>query len=110
VAELGTEPKVFRIYVGLALAIVICVSAFSFETWRAIDGNLLSWAYVVEWPLLLAYAVYMGRRMLREERGEVVVKPPEVKPEDDEALAAWNRYLAQLHASEGTNRSERLPD
>jgi hypothetical protein len=33
---------------------------------RALDGNSLSWAYVFEWPLFAAYAVYMWWRLLHE--------------------------------------------
>ncbi len=40
---------------------------------RALAGNELSWAYVFEWPLFAAYAVYMWWRLLHES--------PEVPPE-----------------------------
>ena len=33
---------------------------------RALGGNSLSWAYVFEWPLFAAYAVYMWWRFVHE--------------------------------------------
>ncbi len=44
-----------------SFAEAICVSAFIVEISRALSGNILSWAYVVEWPILGAYAIYMWR-------------------------------------------------
>jgi hypothetical protein len=57
---------------------------------------------VFEWPFLGIYAIYMWRKMLREERGEVT-KAPDTRPEDevdDPELAAWNAYLAKIHKDE----------
>src|ERR1035438_2530812 len=91
--------ETFRIYFGLLLAELICVSAFTFELARALGGNSLSWAYVFEWPILGLYAVYMTRTMLREVRTEtepVVIE----EHEDDPQLKAWNDYLAKIHASD----------
>jgi hypothetical protein len=100
VAVMGPAAKnTFRIYFGLFLAELICVPAFVFELSRALDGNTLSWAYVVEWPLLGGYAIYMWRKMLREEKGldiRPVITPEE---EDDPELRAWNDYLASVHKS-----------
>jgi hypothetical protein len=86
----------FRIHLGLFLAELICIPAFLFEVKRAVGGNTLSWAYVVEWPLLGCYAVYMWRKLLREARGEVT-RAPLVEESDDPQLRAWNEYLAELH-------------
>jgi hypothetical protein len=33
---------------------------------RALGGNSLSWAYVFEWPLFAAYAIYMWWRLVHE--------------------------------------------
>jgi hypothetical protein len=96
--------------VGLALAVSICVSAFAIEVVRAIDGNALSWAYVFEWPLLCGYAIYMWRRLVRDERGQPPRPVPHGPGDDDAALAAWTRYLVDLHAFDAASkRSRRLP-
>ena len=96
-----------RIHLGLVIAEAICIPAFIFETSRALHGNTLSWAYVIEWPILAAYAVYMWAKMLREERGDdarsrarrarAATSPSDV---DDPELKAWNDYLATVHGSD----------
>ena len=85
----------FRIHVGLVLAEIICWSAFIFEVKRAISGNTLSWAYVFEWPILGLYAIYMWKRLLREERGEV--------DEED-----GGSIRARPHSTRGTSTSPRV--
>lgn len=100
VASVVDEPKnIFRIHMGLVLAESICIPGFAFETYRALAGNYLSWAYVFEWPLLGIYAIHMWRKMLREERGEVRTKAPSAKlnSRDSARLAEWNAYLATVH-------------
>jgi hypothetical protein len=102
----GTNNKdSFRIHLGLFLAELLCIPAFVFELKRATGGNTLSWAYVVEWPILGLYAIYMWRKLLsevhREERGEdrdaTTSRTARVEEEDDPQLKAWNDYLATLH-------------
>jgi hypothetical protein len=99
VTDVGTNNKdSFRIHLGLFLAELICIPAFIFELKRALGGNTLSWAYVVEWPLLGGYAIYMWRKLLHEARGEDKPRPVVVQAEDDPQLNAWNDYLAALHS------------
>ncbi len=92
----------FKINVGLFLAELICIPAFALELSRALSGNTLSWAYVFEWPLLGAYAVYMWRKLLQDERGERS-RPPVVFDDDDPELDRWNAYLASVHRSDRTD-------
>jgi hypothetical protein len=104
-----SRQRLLRLHAGLAAAAVICISAFAFEVHRALGGNTLSWAYVVEWPVLLGYGVYMWQRLVREERTGTAA-PPRRDPEDPtEAaeLAAWNRYLAELHAADAAAQDRR---
>ena len=90
---------------------------------RALGGNSLSWAYVFEWPLFAAYAVYMWWRFVHEAADDT--SPPdaveadpggpngsaattaaaapapdgrekEEEKKEDAELAAYNEYLAQL--------------
>jgi hypothetical protein len=89
--------NIFRIYLGLVLAELICIPAFIIEIFRALSGNELSWAYVFEWPLFGVYAIYMWRKMLRQERGLEVPKPRGGHETDDPRLAEWNAYLASVH-------------
>jgi hypothetical protein len=92
----------FRIHVGLVVAECICIPAGIFELSRALHGNLLSWAYVIEWPALAGYAVFMWAKMLKEERGEdkrSLAEPARIERQqaDDPELRAWNDYLASIH-------------
>jgi heme oxygenase len=112
----------FRIHLGLFLAELLCIPAFIFELERAIGGNTLSWAYVVEWPLLGGYAVYMWRKLLGEvrreqrgeQRGELPARPAHIQEDDDPQLKAWNEYLATLHtipqSAAQTDEPENLAD
>jgi hypothetical protein len=99
----------FRINFGLVLAEVICVPAFIFELKRALGGNSLSWAYVFEWPLLGAYAVYMWHKLRQDERGEGPLRPP-VSDEPDPELDAWNAYLATVHQGDQSATRDKRDD
>ena len=81
---------------GLLLAEAICVSAFILEIDRALSGNTLSWAYVFEWPIFAFYAVYMWRRLLRDDE---IIDSEKILPRASEiaALEAYNAYLKSLH-------------
>ena len=105
--ERPSRARLLRHHVGLVVATSICVSAFSFEVIRALDGNSLSWAYVFEWPVLCAYGFFMWRRLVREERGIQVAQVRRAAPDDDAELDAWNAYLAELHAAEATTKRSR---
>lgn len=91
------QKNIFRIHLGLLLAELICIPAFIIEMFRALSGNELSWAYVFEWPLFGMYAIYMWRKMLRQERGLEVPKERAPHDDHDPRLAEWNAYLASVH-------------
>jgi hypothetical protein len=72
---------------------------------------VLSWAYTFEWPFFACYATWMWWRLVHEETakaaephsepGSAPVPRSDFDPYDDELdpeLAAYNRYLAGLHA------------
>jgi hypothetical protein len=93
-----------RIHLGLFAAEAICLSAFVIEISRALSGNVLSWAYVVEWPILGTYAVYMWHKLLAEESS----KPqdtPKASEEEDASLRTWNDYLAAVHRHDQSDPS-----
>lgn len=66
------EKKVWfsRRAIKLHVVILIVVPAFLalclWQISRALGGNSLSWAYVFEWPLFAAYAIYMWWRFVHE--------------------------------------------
>lgn len=102
--------NIFRIHLGLVLAELICIPAFIIEMFRALGGNELSWAYVFEWPLFGVYAIYMWRKMLRQERGLEVPKQRATDDPDDPRLAEWNAYLASVHHLDQPVTPERRDD
>ena len=84
-------------HLGLVLAETICVSGFTVEILRVRSGNTLSWAYVFEWPLFAAYAVYMWHKLLRDEAGGLP-RGENLPPGDsDQALVSYNNYLRSVH-------------
>ena len=102
------------------------VAAFLALGWwqvrRAAGGNVLSYAYAVEWPLFAAFVVALWVREIRVElrppARSAEPTPPPVQPDgpgylpftaarpgrtdddgqSDPELAAYNRYLAWLGA------------
>ena len=102
--------RILGIHAGLAFAEAICVSAFALEISRALSGNTLSWAYVVEWPVFATYAIYLWRRLLKDERAPPEQHddtPNETNEPDDPALGAYNAYLREVHQAPpgGSRRS-----
>jgi hypothetical protein len=97
--------KVLGIHFGLLLAETICVSAFILEMKRALTGNSLSWAYVVEWPIFSVYAVYLWRRLLNEELRPHQAPDVTIEQSDDPALAAFNEYLRKVHGTIPSDQS-----
>jgi hypothetical protein len=92
------------------------VAAFLALGWwqagRALEGNMLSWAYTFEWPLFAIFLVYMWVREIRlalgrepiaeprpEKRGPVITRraPQAVQDEGDPSLDEYNRMLAWLN-------------
>ncbi len=83
--------------------------AFTWQLSRALGGNALSWAYVVEWPLFGLYGIYfwwsdlfVGERRgarARTSRGRQAAATRDEAATDQ--LAAYNAYLADLHRTDG---------
>ncbi len=102
----------------LHVVILIVVPAFLalclWQLSRALGGNSLSWAYVFEWPIFAAYAVYMWWRFVHEAAEDTPPpQPAEADPggrtdsatapaptpeeaKEEAELAAYNKYLAEL--------------
>ncbi len=94
--------RILGIHVGLVVAELFCCAGFAFELYRARSGNTLSWAYVFEWPIFAAYAIYMWRRLLKEERGKETAPPvTESSQSADPSLERYNEYLRAVHERGG---------
>jgi hypothetical protein len=99
-------------HVTLAVLVPGCAALCDWQVHRALSGNGLSWAYVFEWPFFAGYGVYVWWRLVHEQlrppaptgpavvspAPEAVSAPPQKDGDEDEELAAYNRYLAQLAA------------
>jgi hypothetical protein len=93
------------------LTVILVPSFLALGYWqltRALGGNTLSWAYTFEWPLFAGYLIYIRRRLLHEATAQAAsaadadTKPDTDQPmteAEDEELAAYNRYLAELEES-----------
>lgn len=112
--------RVLRLHVPMVLAVAGCLLAGWFELSRALNGRMVAWVYAVEWPLFAVIGVYMWWRLLHPDRPSgtgvgglagSARSPLSSKPEpaaggpaeaagEDAGLAAWQRYLADLHASD----------
>jgi hypothetical protein len=99
---------------GHALALVgvaVCLLAGLWQYRRATAGNMLSWAYTVQWPLFALFVVFLWVRAIRDARGTSAPRPapPPLRPvraaaapvseDDDPELAQYNRMLAWLAAN-----------
>jgi hypothetical protein len=111
----STTPTLTRKVLVTVLAIVLIslfAWAFVWQLSRALDGNHLSWAYVVEWPIFIGYTVYFWWKDLHGQRpGDKGPKPSKESTaiaDDDAHVAAYNDYLRELHVYE--ERERRRPD
>lgn len=99
---------------GHALMVVVVVTMLGLGAWqlsRATGGNMLSWAYTIQWPIFAGFVVVLWWREVRRAlAGDTAAAPPPPATrhtarviEDDEAddpeLAAYNRFLAWLSAN-----------
>ena len=114
------SPRWLVRHVLLLLAAAVC---FGFGRWqfhRAVDRHsILNWSYTVEWTLFALFAVLCWGWFLRDElRGPGSAEPEEpvrvyqpvaqqVTDEEDPELAAYNRYLADLHAKTSPDLPEK---
>ncbi len=90
--------------------VAVCLGAAAFELSRAMGGNPVSWVYTFEWPLIATYVIYIRYKLVAEDReGHRDADAPTSSLEateraeattTDPGLAAWQEYVARLHAAE----------
>jgi hypothetical protein len=116
--EVWLSRRALRLHVVILVVVPAFMALCLWQLSRALGGNELSWAYVFEWPLFAAYAVYMWWRFVHEApegaapTGDVTGGEPtsngdpaaaarqaaesERRASEDAELAAYNDYLGQL--------------
>jgi hypothetical protein len=111
--------RALRLHATVIFVAGACLTLGWWQLLRALSGNALSWAYTFEWPFFAGYAVFMWWRLLHEQPGDksfkarMSIRPQTAKPEsrrsekkqreeqdEDVKLAEYNRYLAELNASD----------
>jgi len=96
------------------VVLVVTFLALGWWQWtRGEGGNARSYGYALEWPAFAIFVVIFWVRMIRdelkppkaeEEAAEEAAEPefpdvvrPEIDPDEDPELAAYNAYLARLN-------------
>jgi DNA-binding transcriptional regulator of glucitol operon len=115
--EVWLSRRALRLHAVVLIVVPAFMALCLWQLSRALGGNELSWAYVFEWPLFAAYAIYMWWRFVHEAPEDAA--PPvdgtgaeltangdpaaahqaadtERRASEDAELAAYNDYLAQL--------------
>ncbi len=123
------SPRAVRLHAVILVVVPGFMALCLWQLSRALGGNELSWAYVFEWPIFAAYAIYMWWRFVHEplegapsaeKRIDHVVAAPNGDPasaarraadaerraNEDAELAVYNEYLAQLAAQDDSATSE----
>lgn len=92
--------EALRLHVTLVAGLTLCLVAFWFELSRALGGNALSWAYVFEWPLLGAFAIYMWWQLLHPGRdNRLNRKVKTLDPSFNGMLERWEESQEDLERS-----------
>lgn len=104
---------------GVVLAVGVCAAAARWQIHRAASGNVLSYAYAVEWPLFAIAAVVMWWQLIHDQPPSTGPATNPVGPEppgrglpdvpvDDPELRSYNAELATL-SSRGRRKTWRNP-
>ncbi|MDQ5973617.1 MAG: hypothetical protein QG661_826 [Actinomycetota bacterium] len=112
----------WQLHLPLAIVLVICASATIIEARRAGEGVWRAWAYMVEWPIIGLFAVWIWNRYRRhgsltrgladrwkahvaqysvdDRTDDPPAAPPPTASPDDAELDAWRDYVDELHRRE----------
>ena len=118
--------RAVRLHIVILVVVPACLALCLWQVSRALGGNELSWAYVFEWPIFAAYAIYMWWRFVHEtpegapgagpappSAGGAASAPLDEaaaarRAQEDAELQAYNVYLAQL-AEQDKTENARVP-
>nr|WP_156910541.1 transcriptional regulator [Nocardia mangyaensis] len=98
----------------------LALAWWQWEQFESMSGSGRNLGYALQWPLFAAFAVFAYVRFVRLEReaeqpptprerqaeapreipAGILPERPKAAPADDPETAAYNQYLAHLHASD----------
>lgn len=107
------SPRALLIHAACLLWFGGCIAAGWWQIGRAVDGNSLSYVYVVEWPVF-AVAGVVGwwallhapsvsdeeraeRKAFQEEQRKLAQQAKRRPEEEDDVMKAYNDHLAKLN-------------
>ena len=124
-------PKWVLVHVAVIVLVIVFLRLGWWQVTRAVDGNVLSFGYALQWPAFAVFVVFVWIKEMRlalrpgpgpgpsgprsaatEERSDEGrrrhtgpgPRASEASAEDeDPELAAYNRYLAWLNAHPGAS-------
>lgn len=118
-------PKWLAAHALAWLGVAACLALGWWQAGRALEGNMLSWAYTFEWPVFAIFIIVIWVREMRmavrqpatdapeeavpTKRGPLITRPVAAAPiddDDDPKLAEYNRYLAWLSTHPDANPKE----
>ncbi|HVV10169.1 hypothetical protein [Amycolatopsis sp.] len=117
-------PRRLSIGVLCLISLLVCcgLAWWQWDRFESATGTFQNLGYVLQWPLFGLFPAFMVLRIrkLRREAAEQDEAAPEPAPElpkqqraprpvlrieeGDDELAAYNRYLAELHARDQQDR------
>lgn len=92
------SPRALLFHLLLAILVPGCLVAAWWQATRAASGNLLSWAYSVEWPIFAVIAVVGWWQLIHEDPAEVAARRAARRGGVDEGPAT---AVAELAAGAG---------
>jgi len=95
--------RAITLHVALVVAVPLFLTLGTWQLGRALQGNLLSWAYTFEWPFFAGYATWMWWRLVHEETATVADLVPASARRSPGALLVGDELDA---AGEGGATSE----
>lgn len=108
-----------HLLVLIAVATCLWLGWWQLARFESETGGVQNAGYALQWPVFGAFALFFWVRVIRAElhpppRDQAPAEPPEpprkrilIDDSGDPELAAYNRYLAELHAADtGPTRGE----
>ena len=114
--------RALTLHAACLLWVCGCVAAGYWQISRALDGNSLSYVYVVEWPIFAIAGIFgwwallhapevtdeeRAERKAHEDEQRKIAQQAKRRPEEEDAtLAAYNDHLEQLNQVSKSRKEE----